>query len=54
MEDYIFSLAKQFGLDEWVDDENAAEGKFFPTRQFEEETDVHELHEEYDEETFWD
>ena len=31
-----------------------AEGNFFPTSQFEEETDVHKLHEEYDEETFWD
>lgn len=54
LEDYIFSFAKQFGLDEWVDDENAAEGKFFPTREFEEGTDVQELIEEYDEKTFWD
>ena len=54
MEDYIFSFAKKFGLDEWVDDENAAEGKFFSTSQFEEETDVRELIYEYDEETFWD
>ena len=54
LEDYIFSFAKQFGLDEWVDDENATEGNFFPTREFEEGTDVQELIEEYDEETFWD
>lgn len=54
IEDYIFSFAKQFGFDEYVDDEDAKEGKFFPTRKFEEETDAHELHEEYDEETFWD
>jgi hypothetical protein len=54
IEDYIFSAAKKFGFGEYVDGENADEGKFFPTRQFEEETDVHELHEDYDEETFWD
>lgn len=54
VEDYIFSFARQFGFDEFVDDNDAGEGKFYPTRKFEEETDVNELHEEYDEETFWD
>ena len=54
IEDYIFSFAKQFGFDEYVDDEDAKNGKFSPTRKFEEGTDVDELHEEYDEETFWD
>ncbi len=53
-EDFVFSLAKQFGLDEYVDDEERRRGKFYPTRKFEEETDVHLLHEEYDEATFWD
>ena len=54
IENYIFSFAKQFGLDEYVDDEEAARGKFYPTRMFEEETDIQKLIEEYDEETFWD
>ena len=54
IENYIFSFAKQFGLSEYVDDEEAAKGKFYPTRFFEEETDVQKLIEEYDEETFWD
>lgn len=54
LEDYIFSFAKEFGFGEYVDNEDADKGKFFPTRIFEEETDVHKLHEEYDEETFWD
>ena len=54
IEDFIFSHAKQFGLSEYVDDEEAAKGKFYPTRMFEEETDIHKLIEEYDEETFWD
>ena len=54
IEDYIFSYAKQFGFDKYVDDEDAAEGRFYPTRDFEERTDVAELHDEYDEESFWD
>lgn len=54
LEDYIFSFAKQFGFDKYVDDEEAGERKFFPTRMFEEETDVRELIDEYDNETFWD
>lgn len=54
LQDYIFSYAKQFGLDEFVDDEEAKKGKFFPTRKFEEETDVQKFIKEYDEETFWD
>ena len=54
IEDFIFSHAKQFGFGELVDEEDASEGKFFPTRKFEEETDVSELRDEYDEETFWD
>ncbi|MFH1938305.1 MAG: hypothetical protein ABIJ60_02100 [Patescibacteria group bacterium] len=53
IDNYIFSLAKQFGLDEYVDDEDAADNRFYPTRKFEEETDVNQLHEEYDEEIFW-
>lgn len=53
-EDYIFSFAKQFGFDEYVEDEEAEKGKFYPTRIFEEKTDIQELIDEYDEETFWD
>jgi tRNA(Ile)-lysidine synthase TilS/MesJ len=54
IENYIFSFTKQFGFDEYVDDADAEKGEFYPTRKFEEETDVHQLHEEYDEATFWD
>ena len=54
MEDYLFLLAKKFGLEEWVDEEEAVKGKFYPTRFFEEGTDVEELIDDYDEETFWD
>lgn len=54
IEDYIFSFAKHFGFDEYVDNDDADRSKFYPTRKFEEGTDVNELHDEYDEETFWD
>jgi len=54
IENYIFSFAKEFGFGEYVDDEEAGKSKFYPTRMFEEETDIQKLIEEYDEETFWD
>lgn len=53
IEDYIFSLAKQFSWDKYVDDDDMDEGRFYPTRQFEEETDVQKLLEDYDDEIFW-
>lgn len=54
MESYIFSQAEKFGFKKYVDHE-AKDGKdYYPTREFEENTDVSELHDEYDEETFWD
>lgn len=54
IEDYIFSLAPQYGLDKYMNHEASDEDKYYPTSTFEEITDVHKLHEEYDEETFWD
>ncbi len=55
IESYIFSLARQFGLVEYVDDEDIEKfGRVFPTRKFEEETDVNEICDAYDEGTFWD
>ncbi|PIZ49450.1 hypothetical protein COY29_01860 [Candidatus Woesebacteria bacterium CG_4_10_14_0_2_um_filter_39_14] len=54
IEDYIFSLAPQFGMGEYMDHEESDGDKYYPTNFFEETTDVHKLHEEYDEETMWD
>ena len=54
MEDYIFSLAAQFSLDKYVDHEPSDGERYFPTGLFEDETDVNKLHDEYDEENFWD
>ncbi len=52
--DYIFSLASRFGLEKYVDHEEKDGDRYFPTNEFEEKTNVHKLHEDYDEETFWD
>lgn len=54
IEDLIFSYASSFDLSRFVDHEPSDGDKYFPTRDFEENTDVHKFHEEYDEETFWD
>lgn len=54
IEDYIFSLASQFGLEKYVDHEVTDGDRYYPTNFFEETSDVHKLHDEYDEETLWD
>ena len=54
IEDYIFSFAPKFGFEKYMIHEESDGEKFFPTRFFEEETDVDSLHNEYDENTFWD
>lgn len=54
IEDYIFSLAPQFGLEKYVDHDESDGDRYYPTNFFEESTDIHKLHEAYDEETFWD
>lgn len=52
--DYIFSFAPQFGFEEYMSHEKDYGTSFYSTNAFEEKTDVHQLHHEYDEETFWD
>lgn len=54
IEDFIFSLAPEFGFAKYMDHQKFDGDRYYPTRYFEEETGVHELHEEYDEENFWD
>lgn len=54
IENYVFSYAKAFGLAEYVDDELAVDGEYFPTRMFEDSQDVMETIDEYNEATFWD
>lgn len=52
--DYVFSLAPKFGWEKYVDHEESDGDKYYPTRFFEEETDINSLHDEYDNNTFWD
>lgn len=50
IEDFIFSLAPQFGFSQYVDHEESDGDRYYPTRRFKEETDVEQLVEEYNEE----
>ena len=53
MEKYVFSFAKDFGLDNFVEyDEEHKE--YFATRELEEETDIAQYIQDYDENAFWD
>ncbi len=52
IENYIFSFAKEFGFEKYVDDEDAKKERFFPTNEFDEVTQKYI--EDYDEECFWD
>ena len=54
IESLIFSHAKDFGFEEYMDDEQADEGKFYPTSTFERGTKVMEFIHKYDAESFWD
>lgn len=53
IEQYIFSFAKDFGLEKYV--EYVEEFKeFFPTREFEDDPEIEKYINDYDEETFWE
>ncbi len=52
LESYVFSFAKEMGFGAFVDDEPLNGRNYFPTWQFEE--GVHDLIEDYDDETFWE
>jgi hypothetical protein len=50
---YVYSFASEFDFEEYIEHEASDGEKYFPTRKFEEDTDVQSLIEEYDEENFW-
>jgi hypothetical protein len=52
VEEYVFSYAKDFGLKHFVD--TRFKGKAYPSRQFDEESGVQDIIDEYDEENLWD
>ncbi|PID52747.1 MAG: hypothetical protein CR972_00310 [Candidatus Moraniibacteriota bacterium] len=49
LKDYIFSFAKEFGLEKYIDEDD---GKLFPTRELE-EGEAHEFIDNYEEDVFW-
>lgn len=51
MEQYIF-FVKDAGLEKYIE-YSPEHHKYFPTREFEEETDVEKYREEYNDESFW-
>jgi len=52
VQNYIFSLAKDFNCEKYIDENDAEDGIFFPTNKFEEE--LQEYIKDYDEECFWE
>jgi hypothetical protein len=52
LEGYVFSHAKEFGMERWADTDDP--DMTYPTRYFEEESGVEELIDDYDDENFWD
>jgi hypothetical protein len=53
LEQRLLSHAKDFGFEHYVDQDKAG-GRYYPTRQFEDETIAQEIIDQYDEDTFWD
>ena len=54
LQNYINSFAKEFGLEKYIEKGIVKKNKYYTNRLFEEETGIHDFHEEYDDETFWD
>ena len=54
IESIIFSYAKQFGYEQYVDTKPSKDGKYYPTRKLEEEPQVIDIINQYNESTFWD
>lgn len=54
IESLIFSHAKDFGLEEHVDDEEADQGHFYPTAAFEMNSAMRQYMDEYDDDNFWE
>ncbi|HMK48524.1 MAG TPA: hypothetical protein VK435_00595 [Thermodesulfovibrionales bacterium] len=53
LEQYIFSFFEDFKMDKYIEHDRSV-NQYFPTREFEEDTDVEEYRDEYDNYTFWD
>ncbi|MCX7123745.1 MAG: hypothetical protein NTV32_08825 [Gammaproteobacteria bacterium] len=53
LESLIFSHALQFGFDQYVEQDSDDGDGYYPTSEFEEDTEVAEIKDAYDEATFW-
>jgi len=53
LEEYLFSLADECGLEKFAEYNEEIEG-YMPSREFEEETNIREMLNEYEESIFWD
>ncbi|MFH1453663.1 MAG: SEC-C metal-binding domain-containing protein [Armatimonadota bacterium] len=53
VENYIFSFAGNFGLENYVDFDRKY-NRFFPSRQFEENAEIMKYEDDYNNETFWE
>lgn len=49
---YIYSFAKDVGLEKYIEHDTEL-NQFFPTRQFEEDTDIQQYIDDYEAENFW-
>lgn len=49
---YLFSFAKKAGLEKYIEYDKKY-NQFFPTREFEENTDIEQYREDYDDDVFW-
>ena len=52
IEQYIFSFAKEAGLEKYIEFDKRY-NKFFPTREFDEDPEIEQYLEDYDNEVFW-
>lgn len=53
LEQYILSFFKDFGMEKYIVFDEELK-RFFPTREFEENTDVEQYIDEYNSDVFWD
>lgn len=54
IEDLIFSQCPNFGFEQYVTHDESDGNKLYPSSYFEDTTDVHMVHAEYDVQSFWD
>ena len=52
LEQYIFSYFEDFGMEQYIEYDKTID-EYFPTREFEADTEIEDFKEEYDNYTFW-